>query len=135
MFLQQKLRDKLLDLFLAMAIEHGEYFMKEIEMQRPSGTHVRDCRLLLIYQAMYCRAIRTHFAFSLSTVQTKVCKLTSSDLNIYTNVHRSVSRTCTSFIQLDKCVSTKAETEQYCPSKARFGCLNVWLLIFRKLSA
>jgi len=73
------------------------------------ATSKRDTRsrLLLIYQAMYCRAIRTHFAFSFSTVQTKVCKLTSSDLNIYTNVHRSVSRTYTSFIQLDKCVQQK----------------------------
>lgn len=56
------------------------------------------------------RAIRTHFAFSLSTVQTKMCKLTTSDLNIYTDVHRRVlcSRTYTSFIQLDKCVCNKS---------------------------
>lgn len=103
------------------------------------ATSKRDTRFALwtivnLSSYVLSRAIRTHFAFSLSAVQTKVCELTSSDLNIYTDVHRRVlchARAYRSYNQISA-IATKAEAEQYCPSKARFGCLNVWLLIFRR---
>lgn len=74
------------------------------------------------------RAIRTHFAFSLSIVQTKVCELTSCDLNIY---HRRahcciLSRTRISFIQLDKCVFNKSGNGTILPERRMiwlFKCL------------
>ena len=105
-----KLNDELLQIYFSQQILNtANISRRKSRCNIQAGYALSMWTIVNLSSYVLSRAIRTHFAFSLSTVQTKVCELTSSDLNIYTDVHRRVlSSTYISFIQLDKCVRNKS---------------------------